>query len=246
MERAERQALSEAQTHPELTCPLPSAAMRGPGDLNVWWRLGLAVLGPVARALFRIRVVGAGHVPSDGAAIVASNHVSALDGPILAVVIAGERRRMTRFVTGAEFFERPAYGWILRLFRQIPIRRGTGDDRALDDAVGTVGSGAVAGIFPEGRVNANPDDGLQRGRTGVGRIARAADVPVVPVAIWGTQHRWPRQGLRWNRPFRTTVAVAFGPPLMVDASDDAAELTTRVMDAIDESLDRARQLRGGA
>jgi 1-acyl-sn-glycerol-3-phosphate acyltransferase len=220
--------------------------MRGPGDLNVWWRLGLAVLGPVARALFRIRVVGAGHVPSEGAAIVASNHVSALDGPILAIVIGRERRRMTRFVTGAEFFERPAYGWILRLFRQIPIRRGTGDDRALDEAVGTVRSGAVAGIFPEGAVNANPGRGLQRGRTGVGRIARAADVPIVPVAIWGTQHRWPRQGLRWNRPWRTTVAVAFGPPLTADASDDAAGLTARVMDAIDESLDRARHLRAGA
>jgi 1-acyl-sn-glycerol-3-phosphate acyltransferase len=244
MERAEGQTSIEAQTHPGPNRPLPSAAMRGPGDLNVWWRLGIAVLGPVARALFRIRVVGAGHVPSDSAAIVASNHVSALDGPILAVVIARERRRMTRFVTGAEFFERPAYGWILRLFRQIPIRRGTGDDRALDEAVGTVRSGAVAGIFPEGRVNAAPDDGLQRGRTGVGRIARAAEVPIVPVAIWGTQHRWPRQGLRWNRPWRTTVAVAFGPPLTVDASDDAAELAARVMDSIEDSLDRARHLRG--
>ncbi|HYZ12897.1 MAG TPA: lysophospholipid acyltransferase family protein [Actinomycetota bacterium] len=218
--------------------------MRGPGDLNVWWRLGIAVLGPVARALFRIRVVGAGHVPWDSAAIVASNHVSALDGPILAVVIARERYRMTRFVTGAEFFERPAYGWILRLFRQIPIHRGTGDDRALDEAVGTVRSGAVAGIFPEGRVNAAPDDGMQRGRTGVGRIARAAEVPIVPVAIWGTQHRWPRQGLCWNRPWRTTVAVAFGPPLRVDASDDAAELAAKVMDSIEDSLDRARHLRG--
>ena len=210
----------------------------------MWWRLRLAVLAPVARAFFRVRVVNAGYVPSDGAAIVASNHVSALDGPILAVVIARERRRMTRFVTGAEFFDRPAYGWILRLFRQIPIRRGAGDDRALDEAVGTVRSGAVAGIFPEGRVNANPDDGLQRGRTGVGRIARAADVPVVPVAIWGTQDRWPRQGLRRNRPWRTTVALAFGPPIAVDASDEAAELTARVMEAIDESLDRARRLRG--
>jgi len=217
--------------------------MSRPGDLNVWWRMGLAVAGPVTTALFRVRIVDAANVPSDGPAIVASNHVSALDGPILAVVIARERRRMTRFVTGAEFFERPAYGWILRLFRQIPIRRGTGDDRALDEAVGTVRSGAVAGIFPEGRVGATPDEGLQRGRTGVGRIALAAGAPIVPVAIWGTQDRWPREGLRWIRPWRTSVAVAFGPPLTNDASPDASELTTRVMDAIDGSLERARQLR---
>jgi 1-acyl-sn-glycerol-3-phosphate acyltransferase len=218
--------------------------MSRPGDLNVWWRIGLAVLGPVTTALFRVRVLGAVNVPSDGEAIVASNHVSALDGPILAVVIARERRRMTRFVTGAEFFDRPAYGWILRLFRQIPIRRGKGDDRALDEAVGTVRSGAVAGIFPEGRVNAAPHEGLQRGRTGVGRIAVAADAPIVPVAIWGTQDRWPRQGLRWNRPWRTRVAVAFGLPLTAEASHDASGLTARVMDAIDELRERARRLRG--
>jgi 1-acyl-sn-glycerol-3-phosphate acyltransferase len=213
------------------------------GDLNRLWRLGLVVARPVAKALFRIRVVGAERVPAAGPAVIASNHVSALDGPILAVIIGRERRRMTRFVTGAEFFERWAFGWILRLFRQIPIRRGAGDDRALDDAVRSVRSGAVAGIFPEGRVNAAPNDGVQRGRTGVGRIAIAAGAPVVPVAVWGTQDRWPRSGIRWSRPWRARVAVVFGNPVHARPDHDAATVTAAVMRAIESAVDDARHLR---
>jgi 1-acyl-sn-glycerol-3-phosphate acyltransferase len=245
-------AMSRELLHPQpgalranclrLEAPLRSRAVSS-GDLNAWWRLGLAIVGPVATGLFRIRVVGAANVPADGPGVIASNHVSALDGPILAVVVARERRRMTRFVTGAEFFERPAYGWILRLFRQIPIRRGAGDDRALDQAIGTVRSGAVAGIFPEGRVGADPDGALQRGHTGVGRIALAAGAPVVPVAIWGTHDRWPRAGLRRHRPWRTDVVVAFGTPVEPDGSRDAVQLTAAVMDAIGQTLGTARRLR---
>jgi 1-acyl-sn-glycerol-3-phosphate acyltransferase len=217
------------------------------GDLNGWWRLGLAFVGPAARALFRIRVTGIEHVPADGPAIVASNHVSALDGPVLAIVIGRDRRRMTRFITGAEFFAKPTFGWVLRLFRQIPIRRGGGDENALDDAIRTVRSGAIAGIFPEGRVNPAPDDGLQRGRSGVARIALLAGAPVVPVAIWGTQERWPRGGLRWGRPWRPRIAVVFGPPIVGDGSgashEDAGRFTAVVVKAIEEGLEQARAVR---
>jgi 1-acyl-sn-glycerol-3-phosphate acyltransferase len=220
--------------------------MRRRGDLNVWWRIGLVIAGPVTSALFRIRVVGATHVPTSGPAVIASNHVSALDGPVLAVVIARSRGRMTRFVTGAEFFGRPAYGWVLRLFRQIPIRRGRGDEGALDDAIRTVRDGALAAIFPEGRVNPTPAGGLQRGRSGVARIALPAAAPVVPVAVWGTHDRWPRAGLRRTPPFRTRITVVFGPPLSDDGDatsyEDAAAFTKTVMQAIGRSLDDAREV----
>lgn len=215
------------------------------GDLNAWWRLGLAVARPAAWALFRIRVVGASRVPASGPAVIASNHISSLDGPLLAIVIGRDRRRMTRFVTGAEFFRRPVFGWILRLFRQIPIRRGARDDRALDEAIRTVRSGAIAGIFPEGRVNDEPDAGLQRGRTGVGRIALAAGAPIVPVAIWGTHDRWPRSGLRRTRPWRTRVAIVFGTPVSVDPHADLAALTGTVMRAIETASVDARLLNQG-
>jgi 1-acyl-sn-glycerol-3-phosphate acyltransferase len=219
------------------------------GDLNVWWRLGLVVVGSLVRVLFRIRVIGAERVPSTGPAIVASNHLSALDGVVLAVVVGGDARRMTRFLTGSEFFRKPQFGWALRLFRQIPIRRGTGDEGALDEAIKTVRSGALAGIFPEGLVNPQPDGGLQRGRTGVARIALAAKAPVVPVGIWGTHRRWPRAGLTWRRPWRTKVALAFGAPLLAegDPADpkDTQRMTALVMEGIEKAVEEARRAASG-
>jgi len=214
------------------------------GDLNGWWRFGVLVLGAVVRVLFRVRVTGVEHVPMQGPGVVASNHVSVLDGIALALVVARRRRRMTRFLTAAEFFRKPFYAWALRLYRQIPIRRGEGDEGALDEAVRTVRAGALAGIFPEGKVNPTPDGALQRGRTGVSRVALATGAPVVPVGIWGTQRRWPRSGIRWERPFRTTIALEFGAPITSegdpDSPRDTQRLTELVMERIADGVGRAR------
>jgi 1-acyl-sn-glycerol-3-phosphate acyltransferase len=221
---------------------------RASGDLNAWWRIGLAIVGPLVRASFRVRVTGAEHVPS-GAAVVAANHVSALDGVLLAVATGLGARRMTRFLVAAEFFAKKRFGWALRLYRQIPLRRGAGDADALREAVATISTGAIAGIFPEGRVNPDPGDGVQRGRRGVARIALAANAPVVPVGMWGTQARWPRSGLHLGRPWRPTVAIVYGAP--VEPAGDAASLddvqafTAKVMVAIDQQTREARSLAAG-
>jgi len=218
------------------------------GDLNGWWRFGVLVLGAVVGVLFRVRVTGVEHVPMQGPGIVASNHVSVLDGIALALVIARRRRRMTRFLTAAEFFRKPLYAWALRLYRQIPIRRGEGDEGALDEAVRTVRAGALAGIFPEGKVNPSPHGPLQRGRTGVARMALATGATVVPVGIWGTQRRWPRGGIRWQLPLRTTIALDFGAPVTSegdpDSPRDTQRLTELVMERIADGVDRARASAG--
>ena len=128
--------------------------MTGPGsELNGWWRGGLALVGPALRLLFRIRRTGLERIPRTGPAILAANHASALDGIVLAYVVARQRSRPTRYLVAAEFFARRFHGFWLRTFKQIPIRRGTGDSGALDEAEATIRSGAVAGIFPEGTVN---------------------------------------------------------------------------------------------
>lgn len=216
------------------------------GDLNGWWRFGIAVVGPLARALFRIRVEGIDNVPRSGPAIVAANHVSALDGVLLALVVGRRRRRMTRFLTAAEFFAKRKFGWALRLYRQIPLRRGEGDVGALDEAIGTIGSGALAGIFPEGRVNPAPDDGLRRGRTGVARVALAAGAPVVPVGIWGTQVRWPKAGLRFGRPWRPVASLSFGSPIQLVGDPESTDHTRRAVEVlmarIAERVEAARRL----
>jgi 1-acyl-sn-glycerol-3-phosphate acyltransferase len=218
------------------------------GDLNGWWRFGIAVVGFVAHIAFRIRVEGVENVPDAGAAIVAGNHLSALDGVALALVVGQRRRRMTRFLAGAEFFSRPLFGWALRSYRQIPLRRGEGDVEALEEAVRTVRSGALAGIFPEGRVNADPATGLQRGRRGAARIALASGAPVVPVGIWGTHLRYPKQGLHVRRPWRPTLVLTFGTPIAphgdAESADDARRFTDLLMDRIGRQVEEARRLAG--
>lgn len=207
------------------------------------------VVGALARLLFRLRVTGAGRIPSAGPAIVAGNHLSALDGLVLGLVVGRDGRRMTRFLAAAEFFGKRTFGWVLRRYRQIPVRRGEGDADALEEAIRTVRSGALAGIFPEGRVNPAPDDGLQRGRSGVARIALASGAAVVPVGIWGTQIRYPKAGLRFGPPWRPTVALAIGTPVAAEGDagsiEDVQRLTELVMERISEQVAEARRLAEG-
>ncbi len=227
---------------------IPRVSRRTRGDLNVWWRIGILVVGLIGRILFRLRCTGVEHVPQTGPAILAGNHVSALDGIALGLITGERAHRMTRFLAAAEFFGKPQFGWALRLYRQIPLHRGRGDVDALDEAIRTIRGGAVAGIFPEGRVNPNPGT-LQRGRTGLARLALPTGAPVIPVGIWGTQDRWPRDGLHARRPWRPMVALAYGPPLdpREDAGspDEVEAFTGRVMEAIALQMRAARRLARG-
>ncbi|MFB3739421.1 MAG: lysophospholipid acyltransferase family protein [Candidatus Velamenicoccus archaeovorus] len=218
------------------------------GDLNLWWRIGLLIVGLVGRLLFRLRYVGTERIPRTGPAIVAGNHVSALDGIAVALATGERAHRMTRFLAAAEFFAKPQFGWALRSFRQIPLHRGRGDEGALDEAIRTLRSGALAGIFPEGRVNPHPEE-LQRGRSGLARLALPTGAPVIPVGIWGTQDRWPREGLHLRRPWRPRVAVVYGEPIVPsgDPSDptDVQAFTDRVMAAIAVQVRLARMATRG-
>lgn len=218
------------------------------GELNTWWRAGLAFVGPIARLLFRLRLVDAGRIPALGPAILACNHISVLDGPLLALPPAKGRGRSIRFLVAAEIFRAPVIGAALRGFRQIPIRRGQADVGALDEALEAIRSGALAGIFPEGRVNPGDPSSIQRVRRGVARIALASGAPVIPVGIWGTHRRWPRGRLRLTGPLRPVVAIAFGTPMTPSGSADRLEdvdrFTAGIANAIREQVEFARDAAG--
>jgi 1-acyl-sn-glycerol-3-phosphate acyltransferase len=213
-------------------------------ELTPWWSFGSWLTMLLVRLLFRVRVEGLANIPSAGPAILAFNHVSVLDGPVLAIEVARRRRREARFLVAAEVFGKPFFGWVLRTFDQIPIRRGQRDAHALDEAIRTVNAGAIAAIAPEGRVNPDPEAGLLRVRSGVARLALPTGAPVVPVGLWGTQVRWPRPGPRLARPWRPRLAIVFGSPLVAhgDPSDagDVEAFAERIRVAIDEQAARAR------
>jgi 1-acyl-sn-glycerol-3-phosphate acyltransferase len=217
------------------------------GELNPFWRWGLAVVGPLVRLCFRVRVSGMERVPSAGPAILAFNHVSALDGPVLAIETGRRLRRETRYLVAAEYFAHGAFGWILRRTDQIAIRRGEGDVAALDTAIEEIRRGALAAIAPEGRVDDHGGEhGLQRIRSGVARIALPTGAPVIPVGIWGTQTRWPRRGLRLGRPWRPVVVLAFGPPILpvgdVEDPADVEAFVERIGEHLRTQVAHARRL----
>jgi 1-acyl-sn-glycerol-3-phosphate acyltransferase len=192
--------------------------------------------------LIRMRFEGLENIPDAGGAILAPNHLSVLDPLVIALGVA-KRGRTIRFLAGAEFFERGrhivAFG--LRKFRQIPVRRGLADWSALNEIAGVIHAGSLAGIFPEGRVG---DDGsLQPGHKGLARVAMAAGVPVIPVAIWGTQHRWPRGKFIWSLR-RPIVRVVFGAAIPAESDPHdrvkVRALTDAIMREIETLLPRAR------
>lgn len=172
----------------------------------LYW-LSKALLTPLLRLLFRVRVDGRERVPAAGPVVLASNHLSFLDSIFLPLVV---RRRVT-FVAKAEYFDSWRTRWFFRGVGQIPIRRGGGSasERALAAALGVLRGGGVFAIYPEG--TRSRDGLLHRGHTGVARLALRSGAPVVPVGLVGTRDVQPpdRTLPRWFRP----VTVRFGAPL---------------------------------
>jgi 1-acyl-sn-glycerol-3-phosphate acyltransferase len=210
-------------------------------DRDPWWRWGYRILGGLFRLLFKVRYRGRENVPREGGTILVSNHVSVLD-PVFIAMAATTTGRAVRFLAAAEFFHKPLIGWGLRRIRQIPIRRGASDRRALEQAARVIRGGALAGIFPEGTLS--PDGNPLPGRRGAARIALASGVPILPCGVWGTRARWPRGGIRWKRPLRPKIVVSFGPVLQpegdLDDPEDIQALTDRIMAAIAEQVALAR------
>jgi 1-acyl-sn-glycerol-3-phosphate acyltransferase len=208
-------------------------------ERSLWWRTGAMLMRPVARAMFRIQVRGSQNLPV-GPGILAFNHVSVLDGPCLAIETSIRGKRELRFLVAAEMFKILFFGWVVRAFDQIPIRRGEGDEAALDEAIDTVRAGALAAIAPEGRVNEYPAN-LLRIRSGLARIAIPTGAPVIPVGIWGTQSRWPRSGpnlrMLWRR---KPLAIVYGEPLIAGASETVEGFSERFRVALESTVERAK------
>ncbi len=176
-----------------------------------YWFLKWIAIGPVLRLIFRPVVEGAQHVPATGAAILASNHLSYADWLFMPLTLP---RRVT-FVAKAEYFTTPGLkGWIQRKFfsgaGQVPIDRSgaSAAEGALSSARRILDEGELFGIYPEG--TRSHDGRLYRGRTGVARLALETGVPVIPIAVLGTDVVAP-PGKKFGTV--TRPVVRFGAPL---------------------------------
>jgi 1-acyl-sn-glycerol-3-phosphate acyltransferase len=183
---------------------------------------------------------GIENIPQSGGALLTYNHVSVLD-PLPVALAVARRGRSVRFLAVSDAFEQRFVGWALRRTGQIPLRRGLGDWDAIGKIADVLRAGALAGMSPEGTVGDGSE--LQPGQRGAARIALLAGVPVIPVGVWGTQHRWGKAGLRRGLD-RPPLAVVAGPPIPpageARSRPDTIEFTARIMDGIRENAVRAR------
>lgn len=201
--------------------------------MSALYTLGRHTVAPMIRGLWRPWTSGLQHIPKQGPAILASNHLSACDSLFLPVVAPRE----ITFWAKAEYFAGEGFkgrltAAFMRGIRQIPIERGNGHAalNALDIALAVLKDGGLFGIYPEG--TRSPDGRMYRGHTGIGRIVLEAGVPVLPVAMIGTDRVQPigapvprlghTVGVRVGAPldYSEHFATARNPKLLREITDD--------------------------
>ena len=178
-------------------------------------------LGPVLRLLFRPWVKGLDNVPAQGAAIIASNHLSFSDSIFMPLMV----RRPVVFLAKSEYFTGTGVkgrltAMFFRLTNQLPMDRSGGAASAVSLSAGmdVLTNGGLPGIYPEG--TRSPDARLYRGKVGVAKLALQAGVPVVPVAMIGTDKVQP---IGKRMPNIRRIGMIFGAPLDFSQYADQAD-----------------------
>ena len=177
-----------------------------------YWLLKNVLIGPLVRLLYRPRVTGLEHIPTEGPAIIAPNHLSFSDS----IFVPLRAPQQVHYVAKAEYFNGPGLkgrlmAWFFTGVGAVPVDRsgGRASVAAIDTGLRALREGKLFGIYPEG--TRSPDGRLHRGRTGVARLALAGRVPVIPVGVVGTDLVQPNGKLGWRLGPRPEVRV--GAPL---------------------------------
>jgi 1-acyl-sn-glycerol-3-phosphate acyltransferase len=192
-----------------------------------FYDLAKVVITAFARVAFRYRVVGAENVPLSGGLVIAANHISNLDPPLLGIAVP----RPVSYMAKKELFAIPLLGTAITHLNAFKVDRGAGGTAALRASLRMLKEGRCVGIFPEGGRNLT---GTNEEKAGAAFLAAASGAPVVPAAIVGT---------RKLKPF-SRVTVIFGEPLRIvrnrksdddDLEKGAAQIMQRIR-ALEESI----------
>jgi len=183
--------------------------------MRLWYRFCRFLFRVYFRLYHRGRIYNAERLPAWGAFILAGNHVSFLDPPFFGLAC----RREAFFMARDTLFRNPLANWILRSWNCVPINRDRGDIGALRTVLRMLGEGKAVLMFPEG--TRSRDGELQEARAGIGMIAAKANVPIVPMRIFGTDRALPK-GASLPRPAR--VEITFGEPFTYPLPADFEKL----------------------
>jgi 1-acyl-sn-glycerol-3-phosphate acyltransferase len=172
--------------------------------MNFSYRCGWLFFRTVYATYFRWRVYGAENVPVTGGVILAANHASFLDPPL----VGSGLKRDINYLARESLFRFPLVGALLRSWNSVPVDRDGGGAKGLKIILGRLLDGAGIILFPEG--TRTPDGKLQPARAGIGLVVAKSNAPVVPVRVFGTFEAYGRN-VKFPRPKR--IAVKYGTPM---------------------------------
>lgn len=185
----------------------------------------------VFNIIFKITVIGRENIPKEkGGYIIASNHVSNNDPPMVGITFRGKYN----FMAKDELFHlNPIFTWLIKKLGAFPVKRGAKDTTAIDNALASISNGRIFIIFPEG--TRSKDGELGRAKSGVTLIAAQAKVPVVPVFIKYGRKR-----------FRRRCVISIGEPISADKFDIDVTDKRQLKAVSSEIMDRIAGLKENA
>ncbi len=187
---------------------------------KIWFKLK-----PFVRALLRIKAEGLENFPSKSGFIIAANHRSHLDPPVINTISPFP----VMFMAKKELFEVPVFGKFIEKAGAIPVERGKKGTKSLIKALELLKTNHTIGIFPEG-TRADPGEYLKP-QAGVGLLVSKAKVPVVPVKIEGTDKVFPK-GAKFPKLLTSPIEVKVGKPLNFDDDLKYEDISNEIMEVI--------------
>jgi 1-acyl-sn-glycerol-3-phosphate acyltransferase len=202
--------------------------------MNPLYRIGWIFFRTLGCLGFRCRYLTPEHVPVSGPVILASNHCSYLDPPLVGAGLGRDLHYLAR----ESLFDLPVLGTLLRRVNVVPVDRDGGGAAGLRAILNRLLAGQAILLFPEG--TRSPDGELQIARSGIGLIIVRSSAPVVPVRIFGSFAAWGRSR-RFPRP--TRIEIKYGQPLDLDALREEARTCTktRLKASYREATDRVME-----
>ncbi len=199
--------------------------------MTLLYRVARSAAWMAFKALGRTRIIGHEHIPDDGGVIVACNHVSYLDPPLVGSSI----HRECAFMARHDLWKSKLLGKLISRLNAFPVHRDTADRKALRTAVESLEKGLVLVLFPEG--TRSKDGRLQEAQAGVALIIQLSQAPVVPCIVVGPEVMLP---VHAKVPRPTQLTVVFGNPIFFTPDSSRDEVLRTVMGSIAGLLTRYR------
>jgi 1-acyl-sn-glycerol-3-phosphate acyltransferase len=209
-----------------------------------WVGSAAAVLYPVSWIGRRVST-GRERIPREGGALLVMNHVSHMD-PAVDAVFVHRNKRVPRFLGKDSLAAAPIFGKVFLGAGSIPVYRGSasaGD--SLRAAHQALREGKVVVIYPEGTITKDPQGWPKRAFTGAARLALDNDVPVIPIARWGTNHILDFYAKKLRVFPRKTVTHAVGEPVDLSAYRDKEQTAAVLREVTDLLMDKVTELLAG-